>query len=138
MSGGPVANFASPPSPPQQGVQWEGDLVGLVARVGAHRGRLWVIPGSPPRMGNAWGTLKEACTRFPPLMGGVCEERGGACPVRGPGWALARTWSRGVPLGGWGCADNFLSGSLLGMLGYPGPREKFARGPPLGWGYIIF
>ena len=42
-----------------QGVQWEGALVGLVARVGAHRGWLWAIPGSPPRMGNARGTLKE-------------------------------------------------------------------------------
>ena len=30
-----------------------------------------------PRMGNARGTLKEACTRFPPLLRGVREDRGG-------------------------------------------------------------
>ena len=51
--------------------------MGLVARVGAHRGRRWDIPGSPPRMGNSRGTLKASCTRFPPLLRGVREERGG-------------------------------------------------------------
>ena len=34
-------------------------LVGLVARVGAHRDRRWVIPRSPPLMGNSRGTPKR-------------------------------------------------------------------------------
>ena len=67
----------APPPPLLRGVQCEGALVGLVARVGAHRGRRWVIPGSPSWMGNDWGTLKESCTRSPLLLRGVRGERGG-------------------------------------------------------------
>ena len=73
---GPCCKFCQRSPPLLRGVQCERALVGLVARVGAHPGRRWVIPGPPTRMGNARGILKESCTRFP------SEERGGCLSVQ--------------------------------------------------------
>ena len=108
------------PPPLLRGVQCEGALVGLVAWVGAHRGRRWVIPGSPPQMGNAWGTLQESCTRFPPLLRGVREERGGCLSGQ-----VARVGARlylvaGCPPRQWGVRHQSFERFSPGDVSVPG------------------
>ena len=84
-----------------------------------------LFKGPSPRMGNARGTLKEACTRFPPLLLGVCEERG-----RGLSSQVAQASARldlvaRCPPRQWGVRQQFFLRFYPGDVGVPGSLRKF-------------
>ena len=89
-------------------------------------------------MGNARGTLKEACTRFPPLLHGVHEERGGclSCQVARSGAcsdlvARCPPWRQGV-------RRQLFERFSPGEVGVPGSPQIFFQGsPPRVWVYKI-
>ena len=104
--------------------------MGLVAGVGAHRGRRWVIPGSPSRTGNAREILKESCTRFPPLLRGVREERGGCLSGQ-----VARVGAHSdlvarCPPRRRGVRHQIFERFSPGDVSVPGSPRKFCQGSP--------
>ena len=127
---GPCRKFFQGSPPLLRGVQWERALVGLVDLVGAHRGQRWVIPGSPPRMGNSRETPKEACTRFPPLLCGVREERG-----RGLSGQVAQVGAHSdlvarCPPWRWEVRRQLFERFSPGDVGVPGSPQFFCQGSP--------
>ena len=92
-----------------------------------------------PRMGNARGTLKESCTRFPPLLRSVCEERGGCLSGQ-----VARVGTRPhliarCPPRRRGVRHQIFKGFSPGDVSIPGsPRKNFQGGTPRVGVYKFF